>query len=287
MLDADEYYKVVHVAVGAMGKDINPNHTSYNLQGYFPRVKNINTKLLPINTTITNLNMELIKLYADKEVHDGLIKAAEEGLEQAANDFLKLFEMEITSIENGETDNDKMVSLVEEYITYKKQYNESNEKLNTPSTGLVDLIKQKESDLREQEALRDSLLEQKSALNKLFFETYSSFIQEGTWIKEDYIDDEKYYNDALSVMYNSCYPQVQYSINILELSALPGYELFSFELGDKTHVVDPDFFGSDLAEEIVLTEMVENLDDPSKNSAKVQNFKNQFQDLFQKITATV
>jgi hypothetical protein len=34
----------------------------------------------------------------------------------------------------------------------------------------------------------------------------------------------------------------------LELSKLPGYELFNFELGDKTYVEDPKFFGSDLKE---------------------------------------
>jgi hypothetical protein len=84
-------------------------------------------------------------------------------------------------------------------------------------------------------------------------------------LSEEYTDDEKYFIDAQSTMYNSCYPQVQYSINVLELSALPGYELFTFELGDKTYIVDPQFFGSELQEEIVITELVENLDDPTQN----------------------
>jgi hypothetical protein len=71
------------------------------------------------------------------------------------------------------------------------------------------------------------------------------------------------------------------------LSKLPGYELFKFELGDKTYAEDPEFFGEGVREEVIITELNENLDDPSKNTVKVQNFKNQFQDLFQKITATV
>jgi hypothetical protein len=124
-------------------------------------------------------------------------------------------------------------------------------------------------------------------LNQLFFTNYSRFIQEGSWISEEYVDDEKYYADAQSVMYNSCYPQVAYSINTLELSALPGYEAFTFEPGDKTFVEDYDFFGDDHKEEVIVTELSENLDDPSNNQIKVQNFKNQFQDLFQKITASV
>lgn len=127
----------------------------------------------------------------------------------------------------------------------------------------------------------------KKALNQLFFTNYSRFIQEGTWISEEYVDDEKYYADAQSVMYNSCYPQVAYSINTLELSSLPGYEAFTFEPGDKTFVEDYDFFGDDHKEEVIVTELSENLDDPSNNQIRVQNFKNQFQDLFQKITASV
>jgi hypothetical protein len=88
-------------------------------------------------------------------------------------------------------------------------------------------------------------------------------------------------------MYNSCYPQVAYTINVLELSQLPGYELFKFDLGDKTWAIDDEFFGEGYREEVIITELSEMLDDPSKNTVKVQNFKNQFQDLFQKITATV
>jgi hypothetical protein len=136
------------------------------------------------------------------------------------------------------------------------------------------------------------LREHKAALNKLFFTLYSRFIQEGTWIDEEYYDDEKYYNDALSVMYNSCYPQVAYTINTFEVSQLPGYEMFNFDVGEKTWAEDGEFFGFDnngypKREEVIITEKSENLDDPSKNTNKVQNFKNQFQDLFQKITATV
>jgi hypothetical protein len=64
-------------------------------------------------------------------------------------------------------------------------------------------------------------------------------------------------------MYNSCYPQVVYSINVVSLAGLPGYELFDFEVGDKTRVEDPKFFGSDSKVEVVVSEMTEALDEPS------------------------
>jgi hypothetical protein len=70
-------------------------------------------------------------------------------------------------------------------------------------------------------------------------------------------------------LYNSCYPQVTYAINVLELSQLPGYEMFKFELGDKTWAIDEDFFGDDGKEEVIITETSEMLEDPSKNTIKV------------------
>lgn len=145
----------------------------------------------------------------------------------------------------------------------------------------------KETQYKDTVEARQELLDEKEALNKLFFTKYSRFIQEGTWISEEYVDDDKYYHDACSVLYNSCYPKVAYSINLMELSALPGYELFEMEVGDKTFVVDPEFFGDKGEVEIVVNQKSENLDSPEKSTISVQNFKNQFQDLFQKITATV
>ena len=176
---------------------------------------------------------------------------------------------------------------VQKYLTEYTTYFEKLESSSLEKASLTPIIANKENDIKEKEAYRKQLFEYKTELNKLFFKRYSRFIQEGTWINEEYADDEKYYADALSVLYNSCYPQVAYSINVLELSAQPGYELFSFEPGEKTWAIDPEFFGEDYREEVIITELSEMLDDPSKNNVKVQNFKNQFQDLFQKITATV
>jgi hypothetical protein len=63
-----------------------------------------------------------------------------------------------------------------------------------------------ENNIRDLENKQKRLLEYKKALNNLFYQHFSTFIKEGTWINEEYVDDEKYYNDALSVLYNSCYP---------------------------------------------------------------------------------
>lgn len=176
---------------------------------------------------------------------------------------------------------------VQEYLTQYTTFYEQKGSSFADKIKYDELVASKESFIAEKEAYLAELREWKKKLNFLFYQKYSRFIQEGTWISEEYVDDDKYYTDALSVMYNSCYPQVQYSINVLALSMLPGYELLTFDVGDKTRTIDPQFFGEGYQEEVVITEMTEVIDDASKDTIKVQNFKNQFQDLFQKITATV
>jgi hypothetical protein len=78
-----------------------------------------------------------------------------------------------------------------------------------------------------------------------FFKKYYRFIQEGTWTDNDQVDDEKYYNDALSVAYNSSMPQVSYTFNALALENLEGYEGFDLQLADKTFIEDVEYFGYD------------------------------------------
>ena len=140
----------------------------------------------------------------------------------------------------------------------------------------------------------EGMANSKRALNLLFYKKYSRFIQEGSWIKEDYIDDNLYYLDAENTLRNSAQPKVSYNIAVLELSQLQEYENYKFELGDKTYIEDTEFFGwvwkngvqTPYHEEIVVSEITIVLDSPEQNTIKVQNYKTQFEDLFQRITAT-
>ena len=189
--------------------------------------------------------------------------------------------IDIEIVNSSRNDVQKKLQEYAIYITNENKYTPEKATLQTQ----VDALEAQYN--TKQNYIENSLKYWKRQLNQLFFQTYSRFIQEGTWISEEYVDDGLYYADAQSVMYNSCYPQVAYTINVISVEGLPGYEDFKYELGEKTWVVDPDFFGDEEKEPVIITEIVENLDDRSKNQIKVQNFKNQFQDLFQKITATV
>jgi hypothetical protein len=139
----------------------------------------------------------------------------------------------------------------------------------------------------------DYITEQKNSLNKRFYQKYSRFIQEGSWISEDYMDDNLYYVDALSTLYTSSRPQVNYTIDVIELSTLEEYSDFTFKLGDITFVEDKEFFGwaydgTDrlYQEEVIVSELTIELDSPESNKVKLQNYKTSFDDLFQRVVAT-
>ena len=188
------------------------------------------------------------------------------------------------------------VNSISRLKTVKKNHsslaNSANENL-TKAQERYDLIKRILTS-RESSNEEPRLLLQKEALHNHFYKKYSRFIQEGPWISEDYIDDNLYFLDAQSTLHTSSQPKVTYNISVLELSQLEGYENFTFALGDKTTIEDVEFFGwtwkegikTPYKEEIVVTELSIMLDSPEQNQIKVQNYKTQFEDLFQRMAAT-
>ena len=153
----------------------------------------------------------------------------------------------------------------------------------------------------------DVKLEEKNQIEKEFYTKYSRFIQEGTWESNNYIDNELYYMDALQVSNTSSQPKVSYTINVIEVSELEGLQNYDFNVGDRTYIEDTEFFGwehyenssgdavftdtvnadTPVKEHVVVSEVEWHLDEPDANTITVQNYKTQFEDLFQRITATV
>lgn len=146
-------------------------------------------------------------------------------------------------------------------------------------------------------ANRDKLLKLIKELHQKFYNKYSNYIQEGSWTSEDYIDPNIYYYDALSVAYTSSRPQVQYDIAVTRVSELPEFKFRRFHVGDTTYVQDTDFFGYEpylkndkvrtpYKEAVLISEININFEEPDKDTITVQNYKTQFEDLFQRINAT-
>lgn len=141
----------------------------------------------------------------------------------------------------------------------------------------------------------EKLQEDKKKIETEFNIKYSRFIQEGTWSSDEHVDNELYYLDALQVSNTSAKPKISYTIDVLEISQVEDFENYNFDVGDKTYMEDTEFFGwtvknsieTPIREEVIVSEVTWNLDDPSENQITVQNYKTQFEDLFQRISATV
>ena len=170
--------------------------------------------------------------------------------------------------------------------------------------------------------LIDDLIAEKSQIEKEFYKKYSRFLEEGTWSSKDYIDSDLYYFDALQVSSTSAQPKVSYTIDVLEISQIEGFENYDFRVGDKTYIEDTEFFGylyqavdtsaqsidveegtarapltdgnSDIViartpvrEEVIVSAIEWHFDEPDNNTITIQNYKTRFEDLFQRISATV
>lgn len=135
----------------------------------------------------------------------------------------------------------------------------------------------------------------KDDLTNAFNKKYIRFIQEGTWNSTDYIDSELYYLDALQVSNTSAQPAVSYTINVVEISELEGFEWYDFDAGDKSYIEDTEFFGwanvngvlTPAREEVIVSEVEWHLEEPDKDVITVQNYKTRFEDFFQRVSATV
>ena len=137
----------------------------------------------------------------------------------------------------------------------------------------------------------------RKALYRDFSQKYGIYLQEGTWSSSNYLDDNLYYLDANQTLALSAKPQISYSISAINIQGLDGYESYKYRIGDRSTIEDTEMFGWSLKEidskviktpyreSIVVSEIATDLDDPTQSTIIVQNYRTQFEDLFQKIAA--
>ena len=165
-----------------------------------------------------------------------------------------------------------------------------NKLVNQLTTSINRLSEQIEKKTKEQK----SLIEKVELLDEKFYKKYFRFIQEGSWTSQDYVDDNLYFLDAQSVAYTSSRPQISYDISVIRISNQEGFENKIFKLGDIAYIQDTEFFGyiyknqvkTPYKEKVLVSSITSYFDEPSKDSFTVQNYKTQFEDLFQRITST-
>ena len=267
----------------------------YNVAGiaYYSRLHSLNTEYARNLEWLTNKKLEFTKQSATATVYSQYILAAEDELQSINESIMKL--AGVNTIQEGmeyaktHFRDTKVQALVDDKSLTEETLN-NYQKLNTDIQKSLSTL---EEYINELEARQAEIVEELREANKEFYVKYSRFIQEGTWTSEEYWDDDLYYLDALQVAYTSSRPQIQYNIEVLRLSDLDDYKSKVFRLGDISFVQDTEYFGykddgiTPYKEKVVLTEITSFFDTPDKDTIKVQNYKTQFDDLFQRITAAV
>ena len=253
------------------------------------------------NKLLLKYNEELIALEKSQFTYEKNIAAAREikdaalaEQERLRNQFRDYTNMEydvgkVTSSDFGYKDDDKVKEIVF-CITIQDNLVKSYEKTLTTNESALTAVNEKIT------AKKQSIKSKSTEVNSLitqFENKYASFIQEGTWIDEGYYDDNLYFYDANIVLHTSAFPKVNYTIDVIDLSPLGDeYTPFKFKIGDKTYIEDTEFFGWNQAnanpyrEEVVISEIDEYFEAPEQNKITVQNYKTQFEDLFQRVAAT-
>lgn len=301
---ANELYYAIWVRAKENGVKLTPaDVASFSLInitggiGYYFNLRENNTKYDEVAEELSDINTELTRYKAELDRYSKLQLSSETELTNTRTYILNYLkynppwnatkEAKVKQFITNNPTNTIIpskyateVTLVQDIESYKK---------------IIKTLSEKVQDLEQQvtslKAEQDFYQGQIEALDSAFYKKYSRYIQEGSWMSEDYYDDNLYYLDAESVAYTSSRPQIQYNINVLRLSALDEFKHKIFNVGDRCYIQDVEFFGyqddkiTPYKEEILVSEITSVFDSPEQDTITVQNYKTQFEDLFQRITA--
>ena len=295
LLDRDQLYRDLYNYFQWIKTDDYPKGGSLT-KGYYTQLRELNIRYDNLTELLVNRRTELEKMKAYQKLYTDSISSTEMEIEYLKND--------ITSYARGSSFTDKTTS---DFIKAHKDDPEIVSRLNSVTNQTNNLkslksalksldtsIDKLQKDIDNQTKQQEEIIKQIKILNLVFYKRYSRFIQEGSWIDENYNSDDLYYFDAQNVSYTSSRPQVSYNISVARLSSLEEFKTKVFNLGDITFVQDTEFFGyvyidgvkTPYKEKVLISEVTFNLDAPDKDSFKVQNYKTQFEDLFQRVAAT-
>jgi len=148
---------------------------------------------------------------------------------------------------------------------------------HTYTHGLLGQYNKEYQQIQEWKKERAKYLKKIKELSNAFFKKYEPYLKEGTWSDSNYLTDNAYYNGALDVAAQGAIPKVEYTISVVDLAPIEGDE-YLVDLADTTYVEDIGLLGANSKTglpnhlKVLISELSEELDNPSKNSIKVQNF---------------
>lgn len=273
----------------------SPNNNGQS--GFYIELKKKNEAYLERAKLIEAKKTELTKQKSLYTVYDQYVTSAEEQIITLKDNLSKLAnifpydEKKILDFLSKKPDFSEAKNYYTTLITTQnnlESYRESLALLDSSVNALTKLITEAEKE-------NEKIVEEKKVLENAFYQKFSRFIQEGSWTSQDYIDPNLYYLDARSVAYTSSRPKISYNISVIRLNALDEYKGKKFNVGDISFIEDKEFFGyikgedawkTPYHEKVLISESTSWFDSPEKDTFTIQNYKTQFEDLFQRITAT-
>lgn len=265
--------------------------------GFYVELKKKNKEYNEIVEKLTPKKTELSKQASLQTIYDQYVSNSVTEITTLQNNLCKLvgfdnFDDEaILKYLKTHSDNEEVKNIYSNLITqqHKRESFQASLKLIEASVSeLTKVVNSYEEDL-------EAKANEKKVLENAFYQKFSRFIQEGSWTSQDYIDPNLYYLDARSVAYTSSRPKISYNISVIRLNALDEYRGKKFNVGDISFIEDKEFFGyikgkdawkTPYHEKVLISESTSWFDSPEKDTFTIQNYKTQFEDLFQRITAT-
>lgn len=93
------------------------------------------------------------------------------------------------------------------------------------------------------------------------------------------------YKDAINVSNDYSMPKITYSISMVDLSSLNEYKNYKPILGQKVPIFDPEMRLNGY--EGIITSISKNLEHPEETQIELATYETKFEDIFQKLTATM
>ena len=265
--------------------------------GFYVELKNKNKEYNEIVEKLTSKKTELLKQTSLQTIYDQYVSNSVTEITTLQNNLCKLVgfdnfdDEKILDYLKTHSDNQEAKNIYSNLITQqhkRESFQASLKLIETSVNELTEVVKGYETELKTK-------ANEKKVLENTFYQKFSRFIQEGSWTSQDYIDPNLYYLDARSVAYTSSRPKISYNISVIRLNALDEYKGKKFNVGDISFIEDKEFFGyikgeddwkTPYHEKVLISESTSWFDSPEKDTFTIQNYKTQFEDLFQRITAT-
>lgn len=291
LLNFDYYVNQGMIDGGALYRDLYLSTS--NSIGYYYWLHKLNLEYDKITEELTAKKLEYDKQLSYQVLYTNLIIANNQQISSIKESLMQIASVtswpaatQYIQVNADQVEIQTRVISLQSLTNVASEYEQTLDSVNAAVEELENII-------AEGTERQEAIIEQIKDLDFRFYKKYSRYIQEGTWIDENYIDDDLYYLDAQSVAYTSAFPQVSYNVSVLRLSSLEEFKNKVFNVGDIAYIEDTDFFGyvyidgvkTPYKEKVLISEVSSFFDEPSKDTFKIQNYKTQFEDLFQRITA--